>query len=104
MLFPGGRDHPAGTGDSGHLALQNTTGSVHSFPVQGWAAPGPGLHFSCTVFRLTPLATPLGPGSTWHFPAERTPGRQLEPSGLPMAVATALVPGWTCLTEEPLRA
>lgn len=84
-LFPGGRDDPARTGGT-----EDTKGSVHSFPVQGWAASGARLHFSCMVFRLTPS------------PLSRSQGpRTSKLSGLLGAGSEGPVPGWTSLMEEP---
>lgn len=54
--LPGGSDAPARAGQRTPHPPEHeeALGSVH---VEGWADPGPRLHFSCMVFRLTAFAT-----------------------------------------------
>lgn len=97
--LPWGQGPPSRNRGQQTPGLAEHYGKYPQLSCPGLGGPRARTSFLLHGFQAHPLATPLGPGSTWHFPAERTPGRQLKPSGLPMAVATASVPGWTCLTR-----
>lgn len=94
--LPGGSDAPARAGQRTPHPPEHeeALGSVH---VEGWADPGPRLHFSCMVFRLTAFATRSGARAA----RLRRVGSSRTALTLLTAAARAPVSSWTRLSEPP---
>lgn len=94
--LPGGSDAPARAGQRTPHPPEHeeALGSVH---VEGWADPGPRLHFSCMVFRLTAFAT----RSRARAARLRRVGSSRTVLTLLTAAARAPVSSWTRPSELP---